>query len=56
MYVVTYNRYNIGLTIHCYIHIYICQFLDGRNHDSFQGMSGCSLDQIVRLDNLWNQM
>jgi hypothetical protein len=54
--VVTYIRYNIGLTIHCYIRIYICRFLDGRIHDSSQGMSGYSLGQIVQQDNLWNQM
>ena len=52
MHVVTYNRYNIDLTIHCYIHIYIFRFLDGRIHDSSQGISGCSLGQIVQQDNL----
>jgi len=52
MHVVAYNRYNIGLTIHCCIHIYICRFLDDRIHDSSRGMSGCSLGQIVQHDNL----
>jgi len=52
MHVVTYNLYNIGLTIHYYIHIYIFRFLDGRIHDSSQGISGCSLGQIVQQGNL----